>query len=89
MWLSVVASILAIGGAFVVVYYIYLKMDHPDVIYTEAKRIPDFILDSFASLVQSEQPPMFRVKPTLSAGKIFENFLNKKTVKPERKITSE
>ncbi len=68
MWLSVVASVFAIGGAFAVVYYIYLKMDHPDVVYTEAKRIPDFILDSFASLVHSEHPPMFRVKPTLSAG---------------------
>ena len=71
MWLSIVASILAIGAAFAVVYSIYLKMDHPDVIFTAAKRIPDFFLDSFASLVQSEQPPMFRVRPTLSAGEVF------------------
>ena len=79
MWLPVLASVLALGAALCVVYFVYLKIHHPDVIFSARKKFPDFLQDSFASLIQSEQPPMFLVKPTLSAGlqalcRVFRGF---------------
>jgi hypothetical protein len=102
MWLPVAGSVLLIGASWFVVYLVYLKMRHPDLILTARRSLPDFIQvwillqnifqiskyskhflrlkkllylyfpqDSFASLIQSEQPPMFRFKAKCSAGSIF------------------
>jgi len=72
MWLSIIASILSIGAAMALVYLIYLKIHHPDVVFSSRKNILDFIQDSLASLIQSEAPPVFVKKSTLSAG--FDSF---------------
>lgn len=68
MWLSIIASVISVGVTFLTVYYVYMKMHHPDVIFAANRRIHDFIMDALASLIQGEQPPMFRVRPTVSAG---------------------
>jgi hypothetical protein len=68
MWLSIVGSILSIGSSLFVVYFVYAKIRHPDLLFASRKTFLDFIKDSLASLVQSETPPMFKIKPTCSAG---------------------
>jgi hypothetical protein len=68
MWLSIIASVITIGISLFFIYFIYLKMNHPDVIFAANRKIHDFIMDSLASLIQGEQLPMFRVRPTMSAG---------------------
>jgi len=69
MWLSVLASVLSIGASWSIVYYVYMKIHHPDVIFSAQKNIADIMKDSFAALVQCEPPPMFSVRPTCSSGK--------------------
>ena len=68
MWLSIFGSIILIGASLFVVNFVYTKMKHPDLIFASRKTFLDSIKDSFASLVQSEAPPMFRTRPTFSAG---------------------
>jgi len=43
MWLSVAASVLVIGASWFVVYLVYSKMRHPDLVPTARRRLPDFI----------------------------------------------
>ena len=74
MWSSVFASILSIGASWSVVYFVYLKICHPDVVFSARKNIPDIMKDSFAAVTQGEQPPMFKVRPTCSAGEIKRIF---------------
>jgi hypothetical protein len=68
MWCSVIASILSIGASYFVIYKIYIKVQHPDVVFESRKNVPDFIQDSFASLVQFEPPTVFKTRPTCSSG---------------------
>ena len=68
MWLAIFGSILLIGASLFVVNFVYTKMKHPDLIFATRKTFLDCVKDSFASLVQSEAPPMFRTRPTFSAG---------------------
>ena len=69
MWLSVTASVLAIGFVLAVIYNIYSKINHWSLIRAENRMRGDFVLDAFASLIQSEPPPNFRNKKcTCSAG---------------------
>ena len=68
MWLSILASVLSVGAASAVIYAVYLKINHPDVIFMDRKFLLDFFQDSFASLVQSEIPPFFQRRPSCSSG---------------------
>ncbi len=49
MWLSVLASILSIGVSWSIVYFVYLKIRHPDVIFSARKNILDIIKVSIPS----------------------------------------
>ena len=72
MWLSVLASLLAVGLTFAAIYYTYIKMRHPSVIFGGRRRVEDFVQDSYASLIQGEPPPTFRNnKCTCSTGVQF------------------
>ena len=72
MWLSVLASVLSIGVSWSIVYFVYIGIHHPDVVFSARKNILDIMKDSFAALTQCEQPPIFNVRPTCSAGeKLF------------------
>jgi hypothetical protein len=68
MWLSVIASVLAIGASWSVVYFVYLAIHHSDVIFSARKNVVDIMKDSYTALIQYEQPPMFKVKATFSSG---------------------
>ena len=59
------------GACYAFVYKIYIKIDHPDVIFASRKNIVGFIQDSFASLVQFEPPRVFKAKATCSSGYIY------------------
>ena len=72
MWLSVLVSLLAVGLTFAAIYYTYIKMRHPSVIFGGPRRVDDFVQDSYASLIQGEPPPTFRNnKYTCSTGVQF------------------
>ena len=62
---------------YAVIYNIYIKIQHPDVVFTLRKNIIDFIQDSFASLVQFEPPQVFKTRPTCSSGNFFSNFMHR------------
>ena len=68
MWLSIMTSVLSIGASWSVVYFVYLAIHHSDVIFSARKNIVDIMKDSYAALIQFEQPPMFKVKATFSSG---------------------
>ena len=69
MWLSVTASVLAIGFVLAVIHRIYSKVNHWSLIRADNRRASNFVHDAFASLIQSEPPPNFRNnKCTCSAG---------------------
>ena len=69
MWLSVTASVLAIGFVLAVIHNIYTKIKHWSLIRADNRRAGNFIHDAFASLLQGEAPPNFRTnKCTCSAG---------------------
>ena len=69
MWFAIFGSVSLVGIALAVIHFVYAKIDHPDVVISATKKVTDFIHDSFASLVQSEKPPNFRIRPKCSAGK--------------------
>jgi hypothetical protein len=43
MWLPVAGSVLLIGASWFVVYLVYSKMRHPELIPTARRSLPDFI----------------------------------------------
>jgi hypothetical protein len=71
MWLPIIASVAAVGLSLSVIYFTYTKIQHPDVVFSSRKKVLDFLQDSFASLIQGEPPPMFKTRPTCSAGKAY------------------
>lgn len=58
--MSVLASVIVIGIVNGTVYFIYVKLEHPSVIPDGNKRMPHFVQDSFATLIQYEPPPNFK-----------------------------
>ncbi len=68
MWLAIFGSVGLIGITLAAIHFIYAKIDHPDVIISATKKVTDFIHDAFASLVQHEKPPNFKIRPKCSAG---------------------
>jgi hypothetical protein len=62
---------LFIGLTLAAIYFVYLKLRHPNVLFSDKKKVPEFIFDSFASLVQYEHPPNFRNKSSCSAGTLL------------------
>ncbi len=68
IWLSILASILLVGAASSVIYFVHLKINHSDVIFMSRKTITDFFQDTFASLVQSERSPVFHSRTRCSSG---------------------
>jgi len=69
MWLSVLASIIAVGLTLAAIYFVYAKIRHPCVITAGNRRPGDFVQDAYAALIQSEPPPTFRnSKCTCTAG---------------------
>ncbi len=43
MWLSVAASVLVMGASWFIVYLVYSKVRHPDLVHTARRRFPDFM----------------------------------------------
>ncbi len=88
MWLTIFGSVSFIGVALAVIHFVYSKINHKDVIISSTKKVTDFILDSFASLVQNERPPNFKIRPKCSAGSLLSAIFNvpfcfaKKCTKP-------
>ena len=77
MWLSVLASILAVGFTLAAVYFTYIKIRHPSVIPAGNRRVDDFVQDAYASLIQSEPPPTFRNnKCTCTTGSVISLLLD-------------
>ena len=70
MWICVFLSVLVTGGTFGVIYKVYLKIVHPDVNFRASKFGADFVMDSYASLVQYEPPATFKMKATCSSGNL-------------------
>ena len=76
MWLSVIASVIAIGLTLSVIYKYYKKMRHPIFMETANKNPADSINDALASLLQGEHPPNYKSDKFLySAGKTSLAFL--------------
>jgi hypothetical protein len=75
LWLAIFGSVSLIGLSLAMIHSVYEKIDHPDFLKSASKKIPDFIQDSFASLVQNEKPPNFKSKPKCSSG-ITKNFFS-------------
>jgi hypothetical protein len=73
LWIAIFGSVVLIGLTLCAIYLVYSKIYHPDLKISASKKLSDFVQDSFASLVQCEQPPNFEIKPTASAG-MFCNY---------------
>jgi hypothetical protein len=69
MWLSLFTSVLTLGVTFWIIYKIYLKIQHPDVIYSEKVVLLDFMNDTYNGLLQAETNPNFTIRPKCSSGK--------------------
>jgi hypothetical protein len=68
MWMAVVGSIIVIGLSLAAIYFAYLKMNHPLLIFSAKKRVEDFIMDSYAALIQYDRSVCFHHKPSLASG---------------------
>ena len=71
MWLSLIASVLALGVTFWAIYKVYLTIHHPDVVYSDQSSVLDFVNNTFNGLLQADTSPNFEVKPKCSAGIMY------------------
>ena len=71
MWLSVLASVIAIGFSIGAIYTLYTKMHHPQVVETQHKKIADYQLESVRFLIQNEPFDGFETKAHCSSGLFF------------------
>jgi hypothetical protein len=68
MWLAVVASVISVGLTIGVIYTFYNKIQHPQVIKIQHKKIADFPLESVRFLIQNEPFDGFAAKSHCSSG---------------------
>ena len=71
LWSSTVGSVLFVGLAYGIIYKVFVRLNHPELVFKTNKKPIDFFMDSYASLVQSHVHPNFKSKPTCSSGKKY------------------
>ena len=75
MWLSVLASVIAIGFSIGAIYTFYTKVHHPQVVEIQHKKIADYQLESVRFLIQNEPFDGFETKAHCSSGLFLSNCL--------------
>ena len=71
MWLSVLASVIAIGLTIGAIYTMYTRIQHPQVVEIEGKTIAEYQLESVRFLIQNEAFDGFETKAHCSSGLLY------------------